>query len=72
VPVVNENIDPAMDAYVDFTTQGAMTATWGVVNKSQTSTRAQEWLGRNPGVVDGINDVLVPESMRQGTASSGQ
>ncbi len=72
VPVVNEQIDPAMDAYIDFTTEGSMTTTRGIVNKSQTSTRAQEWLDRNPGAIDGINDVLVPSSMRRGTVTNNQ
>ena len=72
VPVVNEKIDPAMDAYIDFTTEGSMTTTRGIVNKSQTNTRAQEWLDRNPGAIDGINDVLVPSSMRRGTVTDNQ
>ena len=69
VPVVNEQIDPAMDGFIDFTSEGAMTTLRGIVNKSQTNTRAQEWLDRNPGAIDGINDVLVPGSMRRGTVT---
>lgn len=72
VPVVNEQIDPAMDAFIDFTSEGAMTTLRGIVNKSQTNTSAQEWLDRNPGAVDGINDVLVPSSMRQGTVTDNR
>ena len=72
VPVVNEQIDPAMDAFIDFTSEGAMTTLRGIVNKSQTNTSAQEWLNRNPGAVDGINDVLVPSSMRRGTVTGNQ
>lgn len=58
-----------MDGYIDFTSKGAMTTVRGMRNRVNTSQVVDNYLDENPGAIDGVNDLMVPSQMRQGTRS---
>ncbi len=67
--VVGEYVDGQMDAYIDFTSKGSMTTGWGYYNKVNTSKEVDVFLQNNPGAIDGVNDIMVPRSMRQSSTA---
>lgn len=66
---VGDSIDNVMDGYIDFTSKGSMTTVRGMRNRVNTSQVVDNYLDENPGAIDGVNDLMVPSQMRQGTRS---
>ena len=68
---MGDKINAGADYVVETNTAGVATVQQGILNKHTTSARVDQWLNENPGAIDGVNDIMVPESMRQGSRNSG-
>ena len=63
-----DKINAGADYVVETNTAGVATVQQGILNKHTTSARVDQWLNENPGAIDGVNDIMVPESTRQGSS----
>ena len=64
-PFVGDKINAGADYVVETNTAGVATVQQGILNKHTTSARVDQWLNENPGAIDGVNDIMVPEGVRQ-------
>ncbi|MEF2794931.1 MAG: hypothetical protein U0N62_05600 [Hydrogeniiclostridium sp.] len=64
-PFAGDKINAGADYVVETNTAGVATVQQGILNKHTTSARVDQWLNENPGAIDGVNDIMVPEGVRQ-------